>query len=69
MDNVNNCIPKLSQKELLTIKDQLEAERLTINKFVQYEADFSDPELKSMCSEMVKVHKNHYNTLVKHLNC
>jgi rubrerythrin len=69
MVNVNNCVPKLSQKELLAIKDQLDAEKLTISKFQQYAADFDDPGLKSMCSEMVKVHKNHYNTLVKHMNC
>lgn len=69
MSNPNNCVPKLSQKELLAIKDQLDAEQLTINKLQQYEADLSDPELKKMCKEMAKVHKNHFNTLVKHLNC
>ena len=69
MNNPNNCIPKISQKELLAIKDQLDMEQLTINKFTQCEADFGDIELKNICSEMVKIHKNHYNTLVKHLNC
>jgi hypothetical protein len=66
--NANNCVPKLSKKELLYIKDQLDAEQLMINKLKQYGADISDPELKNMCADMVKVHKNHYNTLVKHLN-
>jgi rubrerythrin len=69
MDNVNNCVPKLSEKELLAIKDQLDTERLTISKIEQYETDISDPELKNMCREMAAAHKNHYNTLVKHLNC
>jgi rubrerythrin len=69
MVNENNCVPKLTIKELLAIKDQLDAEKLTINKFQQYESDIDDPELKHICEEMIKVHKNHYNTLVKHLNC
>lgn len=69
MDNVNNCVPKLSKKELLSIKDQLDAEKLAISKFAQYEADMDDPGLKSMCRDMIKVHKNHYNMLYKHLNC
>lgn len=69
MDNVYNCVPKLSEKELLAIKDQLDVEKLTISKIEQYEADISDPGLKSMCREMVTAHKSHYNMLVKHLNC
>lgn len=69
MENSNNCIPKFSKKELLAMKDQLDAERIAINKFEQYEVDFSDPELKNICGELVKTHKNHYNTLIKHLNC
>jgi rubrerythrin len=69
MDNVNNCVPKLSEKELLAIKDQLDIEKLTISKLEQYETAISDPALKNMCKEMVTAHKNHYNTLVKHLNC
>lgn len=69
MDNVVNCVPKLSVKELVAIKDQLDVEMLTISKYEQYERDFDDPELKGICREMAKNHKNHYNTLVKHLNC
>jgi len=69
MDNTNNCVPKLSKKDLLVLKDQLDVEKLTINKYQQYESDLDDPELKNMCREMIKTHKNHYNTLVKHLNC
>ena len=69
MENMNNCVPKLSRKELLAIKDQLDAESLVIHKFEEYETDFDDPGLKGICGEMVKVHKNHYNTLIKHLNC
>lgn len=65
----NNCIPKLSQKELLSIKDHLEMELLAVNKFNEYEYYMDDPELKNICREMVKVHKSHYNTLVKNLNC
>lgn len=69
MNNMNNCVPKLSVKDLLVIKDQLEAEQLTINKLQEYEAKLDDPGLKNMCKDMIKSHKNHYNTLVKHLEC
>lgn len=69
MDTGNNCVPKLSQKELLAIKDQLEAEKLVINKLEQYETELEDPELKNIVGEMAKTHKGHYNILVKNLNC
>lgn len=69
MNSSNNCVPKLSKKDLFAIKDQLDIEQLTINKLTQYEAEIDDPELKNMCKDMVKTHRNHYNTLLKHLNC
>lgn len=69
MNNMNNSATKLSTKDLLAIKDQLEAEQLTINKLQEYEAKLDDPGLKTMCKDMINSHKNHYNTLVKHLEC
>lgn len=65
----NNCIPSLSEKELLSIRDALEVELLTLNKLSEYETEMDDPQLKSICMDMIKVHKSHYNTLIKHLNC
>lgn len=56
-----------TDKELLILKDQLEAEALTIKKFMDYKQDLQDPELSSMVDQMIKNHQDHYNRLLAHI--
>lgn len=56
-----------SEKEVLNLKDQLDAEALTIRKLMDYKDNIEDPELLHLVDEMIEKHKQHYNRLVNHI--
>lgn len=58
----------LTAKELSAIEDQLNCEQMLIKKFKAYAASATDPQIKASCENMAQCHKNHYDTLMGHLN-
>lgn len=60
--------PELTSKELTMVSDQLEHEQLAITKLQAYAEQASDPDVKRMCEAGVRLHREHYETLLKHLN-
>jgi rubrerythrin len=56
-----------TEKEIIGLKDQLEAESLTIKKLMDYKININDPELSKMVDDMIDQHKSHYNRLLSHI--
>lgn len=57
----------LSQKEFYAIEDQLEAEKILIDKYRSYAESCENGELKDKCMNISNVHEKHYNTLLGYL--
>lgn len=58
----------LTSKELSAIEDQLNCEQMLIKKFKAYAAVATDPQIKASCENMAMRHKQHFDTLMGHLN-
>lgn len=58
----------LTSKELSAIEDQLNCEQMLIKKFKAYAACATDPQIKASCENMAQRHKQHFDTLMGHLN-
>lgn len=56
-----------TEKELMLIKDELDAESLSIKKLNDYKNDVGDPEILTIMDTMIQKHKDHYNRLLNHL--
>ena len=54
----------LTAKELLSIEEQLKAEKLLITKNKAYAQLCDDPELRKKCEQMASKHEYHYQTLL-----
>ncbi len=57
----------VSLKEFYAIEDQLEAEKLLIQKYRDYAESCTDAELRDKCLNIANVHEKHYNTLLGYL--
>lgn len=57
-----------TEKEILILRDQLDAEVLAIKKLMDYKDSLIDPELTNMVDDMINKHKDHYNRLYNHIN-
>lgn len=58
----------LTSEELKALEDQLNCEQLLIKKYKSYAATASDPEIKTTCEQIAAQHRNHFDTLMRHLN-
>lgn len=56
-----------TEKEIMFIKDELDAEEVTIKKLMDYKINLNDPGLYNLADEMIKKHKDHYNRLLSHI--
>lgn len=56
-----------TEKEVLLLKDQLEAEALTIRKLMDYQAELNDPSISKMVDGMIQKHRDHYNRILSHI--
>jgi len=54
-------------KELSALDDLLSAEQCAITKFESYAAQASDQQLKNLFTDVARRHREHYNTLLRHL--
>lgn len=57
----------VSLKEFYAIEDQLEAEKILIEKYRDYAESCSDAALRDKCLNIASVHEKHYNTLLGYL--
>ena len=57
----------LSVKELYAISDQLECEKILIDKYKSYAKACQDDALRDKCLNVASVHEKHYNTLLGYL--
>ena len=58
----------LTTAELKAIEDQLAGEQLLIKKLKAYSQAAQDPQIKTTCEQTAAQHKNHFDTLMSHLN-
>ncbi|MDR2648085.1 MAG: spore coat protein [Oscillospiraceae bacterium] len=57
----------LTQKELLALEDQLNAEQLLVKKFKSYATAAQDGQIRTTCEQQANRHKQHYDTLMGYL--
>ena len=58
----------LTNKELIAIEDALSHEQLLVKKFRNHAACAQDPAIKQKAEALADRHKQHFNTLMSHLN-
>lgn len=63
--NTNN---QMDSSNLKVIEDQLNYELLMNKKCSTYSEYCTDPELRSLCQQSAKKHKQHYDDLFSYLN-
>ena len=61
-------MPKLTTKELDSIKGQLNAEKGLISKYTYFAQISTDSEVKKMCEDFVSRHKKHYGKMCSYLD-
>ncbi|HHX95040.1 MAG TPA: spore coat protein [Clostridia bacterium] len=59
---------QLSEKEKTLLQDQLKHESICIQKYTNYAAQASDPELQQLFSSLASQEQQHYSTIEKILN-
>ena len=57
----------LTEKELSALEDQLNHEQALIRKYKGYAAIAQDPQIRTMCDQLACRHKQHFDTLMGHL--
>ena len=57
----------LSLKEFYAISDQLDAEKILIDKYKSFAQNCTDDALRDKCLNVASVHEKHYNTLLGYL--
>ena len=57
----------LTDKELTSLEDQLNAEQVLIKKYRAYAGDCSDATLKAKCNTIADKRQQHFNTLMGYL--
>lgn len=58
-------MPNLTQKELTAIQDQLQAEKILIDKLRAYSELSQDQTIKNTCAGWADKHQQHYDKLIK----
>lgn len=60
--------PKIvSTKDLLYLKDILAWQLLVIKRFAHFSREVKMPALKQLLGQLIEMHKQHYQTLLSHL--
>lgn len=57
----------LTDKELTSLDEQLNAEQILIKKYRAFAADCRDAALKATCNTIADKHQQHFNTLLGYL--
>ena len=57
----------LTEKELSALEDQLNYEQVLIKKYNGYAAIAQDQQIRDVCTQLAARHKQHFDTLMGHL--
>lgn len=57
----------LTEKELTALEDQLNYEQQLVKKYKGYAALAQDPQIRDVCTQLAARHKQHFDTLMGHL--
>lgn len=57
----------LTEKELSAIEDQLNCEQMLIKKYKGFAGIAQDPQIRDVCTQLAARHKQHFDTLMGHL--
>ncbi len=57
----------LTDKELMSLEDQLSHEQVLVKKFRNYATACQDAQLKAKCNQIADKHQQHFNTLMGYL--
>ncbi len=57
----------LTEKELSALEDQLSLEQSLIRKYKGYASLAQDPQIRTLCDQLACRHKQHFDTLMGHL--
>ena len=60
-------MPNLTEKELSALEDQLNCEQMLIKKYKGFAGLAQDPQIRDFCTQLAHQHKQHYDTLLGHL--
>ena len=60
-------MPNITGKELAYIEDQLSHEEMLVKKYQAASNQCSDQALKTKFTQVAKIHQQHYQTLLNHL--
>ena len=60
-------MPNLTEKELSALEDQLNYEQVLIKKYKGFAGIAQDPQIRDVCTQLACQHKQHYDTLMGHL--
>lgn len=58
----------MTSKELSYVEDILNAEKVIVTKYQDYANQITDPNLKSLCTQIASKHMQNYNNLFSQLN-
>lgn len=59
---------QIESNNLKVLQDQMNYESLMNKKYNQYATNCTDAQLKNLCNEASKVHKDNFNTLKSYLD-
>ena len=57
----------LTEKELSALEDQLNYEQVLVKKYKGYAGIAQDPQIRDLCNQLADRHKQHFDTLMGHL--
>ena len=61
-------MPNLTSRELMFLEDHLALVQNSVKMLNHYAAEFSDPQLKSLCQGMAGEHQQSFDRMFKHLS-
>jgi len=61
-------MPNLTAEELKALEDELNCEQLLVKKYHSYASLAQDTVIRDSCLQIANRHKQHFDTLMSHLN-
>lgn len=60
-------MPQITSRELMLLEDHIKMEANMEKCFNHFSNEISDPQLKSLCQQMSQTHRQHIQTLSRHI--
>ncbi len=58
---------RLTQPELMQLREDISAEMLMVQKFATYASQTSDPQMRQLLTDIQRTHERHRDILMRHL--